>query len=245
MNRLRKWLPGVGLSLFSLSALCASVVTVHQPGKTWSAEPADTLSRLVTQPQLNNVWRQGAVIATPSATLRAQQTQQQVLASLSAWQNRADDERIATIRAVAAQIRSLRIVGRQFVSLDPDAVRTDARGDRSLEGRYDLWLSPAPRTVTLMGAVATPGKLAWRPGASIRDYLQGQLRLAGADRNNVTVIDPDGSTVVAPVAYWNARHIEAEPGAVLWVGFDPRAVPDDFTDLNEQIVALLTRRIPD
>lgn len=68
MNRLRKWLPGVGLSLFSLPALCASVVTVHQPGKTWSAEPADTLSRLVTQPQLNNVWWQGAVIATPSAT---------------------------------------------------------------------------------------------------------------------------------------------------------------------------------
>ncbi|EHN8899177.1 capsule biosynthesis GfcC family protein [Enterobacter hormaechei] len=228
-----------------MSASCASVVTVHQPGKTWSAEPADTLSRLVTQPQLNNVWWQGAVIATPSATRRAQQTQQQVLASLSAWQIRADDERIATIRAVAAQIRSLRIVGRQFVSLDPDAVRTDARGDRSLEGRYDLWLSPAPRTVTLMGAVATPGKLAWRPGASIRDYLQGQLRLAGADRNHVTVIDPDGSTVVAPVAHWNARHIEAEPGAVLWVGFDPRAVPDDFTDLNEQIVALLTRRIPD
>jgi len=96
-----------------------------------------------------------------------------------------------------------------------------------------------------MGAVATPGKRAWRPGASIRDYLQGQPRLAGADRNNVTVIDPDGSTVVAPVAYWNARHIEAEPGAVLWVGFDPRAVPDDFTGLNEQIVALLTRRIPD
>lgn len=181
----------------------------------------------------------------PSATRRAQQTQQQVLASLSAWQNRADDERIATIRAVATQTRSLRIVGRQFISLDPDAVRTDARGDRSLEGRYDLWVSPAPRTVTLMGAVATPGKLAWRPGASIRDYLQGQLRLAGADRNNVTVIDPDGSTVVAPVAYWNARHIEAEPGAVLWVGFDPRAVPDDFTGLNEQIVALLTRRIPD
>ncbi|MEQ5339470.1 capsule biosynthesis GfcC D2 domain-containing protein [Enterobacter hormaechei] len=91
---------------------------MHQPGKTWSAGQADTLSRLVTQPQLKNVWWQGAVIATPSATRRAQQTQQQVLASLSAWQNRADDERIATIRAVAVQIRSLRIVGRQFVSLD-------------------------------------------------------------------------------------------------------------------------------
>ncbi|WP_320628495.1 capsule biosynthesis GfcC D2 domain-containing protein [Enterobacter hormaechei] len=171
MNGHKKWLPGVGLSLFSLSALGASVVTVHQPGKTWSAEQADTLSRLVTQPQFNNVWWQGAAIATPSATRRAQQTQQQVLALLTAWQNRADDERAATVRAVAAQIRSLRIVGRQFVNLDPDAVRTDAHGDRPLEGRYDLWLSPAPRTVTLMGAVATPGKRAWRPGASIRDYL--------------------------------------------------------------------------
>ncbi|MGU0056231.1 capsule biosynthesis GfcC family protein [Enterobacter hormaechei] len=150
-----------------------------------------------------------------------------MLASLSAWHNRADDERIATIRAVAAQIRFLRIVGRQFVSLDPDAVRTDARGDRSLEGRYDFWLSPAPRTVTLMGGRHAGKRSA--TGRSIWNYLQGQLRLAGADRNNVTVIDPDGSTVVAPVAYWNARHIEAEPGAVLWVGFDPRAVLDDFT----------------
>lgn len=245
MNRLRKWLPGVGLSLLSLPVLCAGVVTVHQPGKTWSAGQVYTLSQLVTQPQLNNVWWQGAAIATLSATLLAQQTQQQVLASLSAWQNRADDERTATIRAVAAQIRSLRIVGRQFVSLEPDTVRTDVHGDRPLEGRYDLWLSPAPHTVTLMGAVETPAKLAWRPGASIRDYLQGQPRLAGAEKNNVTVIDPDGSTVVAPVAYWNARHIEAAPGAVLWVGFDPREVPDDFTGLNEQIVTLLTRRIPD
>ncbi len=127
MNRLRKWLPGVGLSLFSLPALCASVVTVHQPGKTWSAGQADTLSRLVTQPQLNNVWWQGAVIATPSATRRAQQTQQQVLASLSAWQNRADDERIATIRAVATQIRSLRIVGRSLsASIQTPCVPTPA-----------------------------------------------------------------------------------------------------------------------
>ncbi len=89
------------------------------------------------------------------------------------------------------------------------------------------------------------GETGLASGRKHQGLLTGQLRLAGADRNNVTVIDPDGSTVVAPVAYWNARHIEAEPGAVLWVGFDPRAVPDDFTGLNEQIVALLTRRIPD
>ncbi|MEX9253699.1 capsule biosynthesis GfcC family protein [Pseudenterobacter timonensis] len=245
MKSHKNWLPGAGLYLLSLPALCASVVTVHQPEKTEAVAHADTLSQLVTQPQLAGSWWHGAVIATPCATLHAQQMQQQVLTALSGWQSRAGNNQGAAVRAVAAQIRSLQIVGRQFVSLDPDVVRTADRGDRPLEGRYDLWLPAEPYTVTLMGAVATPEKLAWRPGASIRDYLQGQQRLAGADRNNVTVIDPDGSTVVAPVAYWNARHIEAEPGAVLWVGFAPRTVPDDFKGLNEQIVALLTRRIPD
>lgn len=245
MKSHRNWLFGAGLYLLSLPAFCASVVAVHQPGKTTLQIHADTLSQLVTQPQLAHAWWNGAVIATPVATQRTQQEQQQVLAALSAWQRRADGRQADAIRVVTAQIRSLRIAGRQFVSLDPDVVRTRDRGDRPLAGRYDLWLSPEPHTVTLMGAVAAPGKLAWRPGASIDDYLQGQQRLAGADKNNVTVIDPDGSTVIAPVAYWNARHTEAEPGAVLWVGFAPRAVPDDFSGLNEHIVALLTRRIPD
>jgi len=79
----------------------------------------------------------------------------------------------------------------------------------------------------------------------VTEYLGETALLSGADRSYAWVIYPDGRVQKAPVAYWNARHIEAEPGAVLWVGFDPRAVPDDFTGLNEQIVALLTRRIPD
>lgn len=58
-------------------------------------------------------------------------------------------------------------------------------------------------TITLLGAVSGAGQLPWQAGRSVTDYLQDHPRLAGADKNNVMVITPEGETVVAPVALWN------------------------------------------
>ncbi|HFZ8994539.1 TPA: capsule biosynthesis GfcC D2 domain-containing protein [Citrobacter freundii] len=245
MKNLIHLLTGAGLCLLSANASCNGVVTVHEQGKQWRIEQVENLSQLVTQPQFTNAWWSGAAIATPAATAQIQQQKKQVLAELSAWEKRADSEQAVAIQAVRKQLESLQIIGRQFVSLDPDVVRTEANGNPRLAGNYDLWLPPESHTVTLMGAITRPQVLTWRPGLSIREYLQGEQRLAGADKDNAIVIYPDGSTVTAPVAYWNARHIEAVPGSLIWTGFSSWTLPGEFADLNERIISLLARRIPE
>ncbi|WP_435890244.1 capsule biosynthesis GfcC family protein [Escherichia coli] len=81
-------------------------------------------------------------------------------------------------------------------------------------------------TITLLGAVSGAGQLPWQAGRSVTDYLQDHPRLAGADKNNVMVITPEGETVVAPVALWNKRHVEPPPGSQLWLGFSAHVLPE-------------------
>ncbi|MCQ8791431.1 capsule biosynthesis GfcC family protein, partial [Escherichia coli] len=52
-------------------------------------------------------------------------------------------------------------------------------------------------------------------------------------------------TVVAPVALWNKRHVEPPPGSQLWLGFSAHVLPEKYADLNDQIVSVLTQRVPD
>ncbi|HHI5659915.1 TPA: capsule biosynthesis GfcC family protein, partial [Escherichia coli] len=100
-------------------------------------------------------------------------------------------------------------------------------------------------TITLLGAVSGAEQLPWQAGRSVTDYLQDHPRLAGADKNNVIVITPEGETVVAPVALWNKRHVEPPPGSQLWLGFSAHVLPEKYADLNDQIVSVLTQRVPD
>ena len=60
-----------------------------------------------------------------------------------------------------------------------------------------------------------------------------------------TKMAPEGETVVAPVALWNKRHVEPPPGSQLWLGFSAHVLPEKYADLNDQIVSVLTQRVPD
>lgn len=229
-------------------ALADSIVTVHdvRTGHERSIEQAQTLAQLVTEPSLmNSVWWPGALIATPSASSQARAQYQAAMTQLAAWKAQADPQQAASIAAVEAQLRKVRVAGRQFVSLDPDIVRVNAAHNPRLTGDYMLWVSGRPDTVTVMGVLNGAGPQPWQAGKSIRQYLQGHARLTGADKNIAVVIRPDGSTQTAPVAYWNSRHIEAEPGSLIWVGFSSWALPREFASLNERLISVLTRRIPE
>jgi Capsule biosynthesis GfcC len=232
------------LSLLSSHVWSQSQVTVHllDRGETLQIDNIDTLSQLATHPALmNNSGWPGAVIATPAATAQAQRDREQVLQALSAWANQADDVSAATFRHVKQQLQPLRVTGRQFITLDPDEVRTDPAANLRLNGDYVLYSAARPDTITLFGAISRHGAVAWRPGTSVAEYLAGNPRLSGADSDTVMLISPDGRTERAPVAYWNRRHVEAEPGSILWVGFSGHA----FRELNQQIVSLLARRVPE
>lgn len=58
------------------------------------------------------------------------------------------------------------------------------------------------------------------------------------------VITPEGETVVAPVALWN-KDMWNHHGSQLWLGFSAHVLPEKYADLNDQIVSVLTQRVPD
>lgn len=220
-----------------------SQVTVH--GQTsLRIDHAQNLSQLVTNPALQTWWP-GTVITSRDATVVAQQQQKQLLADLRAWQAGSGESLAATIGSVIHQLSALQITGRLFTSLDPDWVRLRPEANRTLLGSYDLYTVAPPTQVLVLGALSNPGKESWQPGRTVRDYLAAHDRLSGGERSIATVIAPSGATQQVPIAYWNQRHIEVEPGSVIWLGFTSWSLPWGQADLNARMLSVLTHRIPD
>lgn len=233
------------LSLFSTAALAEGQVTVHAPHNQNSVQiTAANLAQLMTQPTLMP-YSNNAVIAEHAASAVAQQQYQQTLEQLRAWRADSSGERAATINEVARQLSDITVTGRQFTSLDPDWIRLHPTENRRLEGSYDLYLAAPTRSVLLLGTLAGAGKVSWQPGQSVRQYLANHERLSGAERNFATVISPSGATQQVPIAYWNHRHVEVEPGSIIWLGFSDWSLPSAYNDLNSRILSVLTHRIPD
>lgn len=238
-----------GLSLLSSAGAQATAqVIVHSPHNGGQAELSQIadLAQLVTLPplQANTDWRR-TFIAERGASAVAQQHYQQTLGELRAWRADSSGDRAAAIDEVIRQLSAIRVTGRQFTSLDPDWIRLHPADNRRLEGSYDLWLQTPPDSVLLLGALSGAGKVSWQPGKSVRDYLEGHSLLSGAERNFVTVIAPSGATQQVPVAYWNHRHVEVEPGSLIWLGFSSWSLPGAYEDLNDRLLSVLTHRIPD
>ncbi len=227
-------------------ALADAQITVHraQGQPTIQLGPMQNLSQLVTDPALQSEWPATA-IAERGATAVAQRQQQQLLHDLRAWQADSSADLAATLGAVIHQLSAVQVIGRQFTSLDPDVVRLRPEANRTLSGQYDLYLVAAPETITVAGALTAPGKVRWEPGKTVRAYLADHTPLAGADRNIATVISPDGQLHEAPIAYWNQRHVEVDPGSLIWLGLDAGSLPWGKPDFNARMLSVLTHRIPD
>lgn len=251
MKKITLLLAGISLGV-SLSAYAESQVTVYSPGQTQTStvDHAQNLAQLVSSPALmGKTWWPGTVIAEKLATAAAIQQQQQLLARLQGWsaQLRADDDgdKAAVVDNLRQQIAAVRVTGRQIVNLDPDWVRMRPAENRRLEGDYSVYTLQKPVTLTLAGLITDSGKTSWQPGRSVVDYLNAHDRLSGAERNTAVLISPEGRVTEVPVAYWNRRHAEPEAGSTLYVGFSSWSLPGDYDDLNQQIVSVLTHRIPD
>jgi hypothetical protein len=251
MKKITLILAGMVASL-SLHAQADGRVSIFYPGQ---AQPVEVdhvanLAQLVARPELaQKTWWPGTVIGEKLATAVALQQQQQLLARLQTWRDRLknddDAEQAAVVENVRQQIAALKVTGRQIVNLDPDWVRLKPQANRTLEGEYSVYTLQRPTSVTLAGVVEQAGKTPWAAGRSAVEYLDAHPRLSGGERNTAQVISPAGDVTEVPVAYWNRRHFEPQPGSIIFVGFSSWTLPSAYADLNQQIVSVLTHRIPD
>jgi len=247
MKKTTVFLAGI-LSCLTISAIADSKVSVYYPGQQEISvvSHAANLSQLVASPALQGkTWWPGTVISERQASAVAEQHYQQLMARLKAWAAESEGEKAATINNVIQQLSAIKVTGRLEATLDPDWLRMRPELNRRLAGEYSVYTLPKPHSVTLLGAITGSGKVSWQPGGDTRDYLDGHDRLAGADRNIAVIISPSGEITQAPVAYWNHRHVEVEPGSIIYIGFSSWSLPGAYEDLNQQIISVLTHRIPD
>lgn len=251
MKKITTLLAGIVASL-SLQAMADSQVTVFYPGQSQTAvvSHAENLAQLVASPALQEkTWWPGTVIGEKLATAVALRQQQELVARLQVWRDnlRSDNDlaEAAVVDNVRQQVASLKVTGRQLVNLDPDWVRTRPQANRRLAGEYSVYTVAKPTSVRLAGAVDGAGTTPWVAGRPVADYLDSRAHQSGAERNVALVISPAGEVTEVPVAYWNRRHVELEAGSTIFIGFSSWALPSDLADLNQQIVSVLTHRIPD
>lgn len=248
MKKLTRFILGSTLSALSAYAFATGTVVVESQNHAQQTEIANLsrLSQLVTHPALaQETWWAGAVIAAPQGLDKVQKSQQAVLSRLAACKTEASPKEAIVLQSAIDQLKNIRVVDRLFTPLDPDAVRSLNGADVALQGPYRLYTRSEPSTVQIMGAVSRPGPVMWQPATTVSRYLAFQDFLSGANRSDVTIIHPDGHTTVAPIAYWNNLHREAEPGSILWVGFSSCAENSAGGPLQNDIISLLTRRVAD
>jgi|SRR5476649_1672176 len=237
---------------FIASAAADSRVAIYAPGQSQPVvlEGINTLQQLTLNPKLaGQTWWPGTVIAEKMATVAQLEQQRQLLGRLDALiadlRGDNDGDFAGSVQQVRSQIAALRVTGRQFVSLDVDLIRLQSGANRKLQGDYSLYTLAKPTSVHIYGAVTPAGPQPFQVSRNVQDYLETPQRLSGAEKSYATLITPDGQAKTVPVAYWNRRHNEVAPGSIIYVGFSSWALPNDYQDVNEKIVSLLTHRIPD
>ncbi|WP_336369201.1 capsule biosynthesis GfcC family protein [Rahnella perminowiae] len=231
-------------------AFSAGNVTVYT--RASQGQPVQTLSHIKDMRQMmaesdliRHSWAPGTVIAVPAATSEAQQQYLNMQNQLKAWSITESGDTQQTINRVIQQLQGLRVTGRQFTPMDADLILNNNAANRQLQGDYRVYTATRADNIWLLGAVSGAGKQPWVAGRTVREYLGEHQFLAGANLNEAVVIDPNGTVRVAPVAYWNYRHVEAQPGSIIWVGFSDWTLPRQYKNLNQSIVSVLAHRIPD
>lgn len=173
-----------------------------------------------------------------------EQQRQQLLELLLQLQQQAPTELQAELFALQQQLASWRLGQRVFIPIDYDLARAQQAFNPAFEpGRYKLQLQQRPDTLLFWGALQRPLTLEHLGGAAISAYLNALPRSAVADKSWAVIIQPDGTVVNTGVAAWNHQHLEAMPGAQVFIPFAAGHFNTDFTLLNTKLLALALHRI--
>lgn len=206
----------------------------------------DGLQQLPTYNKTTNkevvpIYWLGAALLDIQNTAALETKRQQVLTLLSKMGEAKDDSAYnAKLAKLAQFIRNLKLGQRVVQPLDIDLIRINDSYNSLIDGRFLLVLPPRPSTVTVLGAVAQTGDLAWQSQKTSKDYLKQAGTLDNAETSTVWIIQPDGKVIKQSIAYWNHQEQDIAPGASLYVEFS--SLFDDYTQLNENIVELLRNR---
>lgn len=237
--------------LLSGSVAASSHVVVETNGNVESIRlPNDAhLADLLTHAHIpTGTYWPTARIATAASQAQVDAERQALLHELEMleyqWHNEGETRNAYAVRELRVELAAVKLIGRLPVTLDPDWVRIRSEDNSLLQGEYRLVLSARPTTLMVLGLVNGNLRPLIKSGQVIADYIDGECLSAGECAWGY-LIQNDGTIEKVGLEYWNRQHREADPGAVLFVGFDNDQLPENYRNLNSRIAHLLTNRIAD
>jgi hypothetical protein len=237
--------------LLSSTVSAASHVELNIDGKAESITFNDQahLADLLTHPLIpTDTYWSTARIATPASQSQVDGERQVLLHELEIleyqWHNEGETQKAYAVRELRSELAAVKLIGRLPATLDPDWVRIRPEDNPLLHGDYRLVLPARPTSLMVLGLVNGNPRPLLKSKQVIADYIDAEC-LPGGECAWGYLIQNDGSVEKVGLAYWNRQHREADPGAVLFIGFDNDQLPEPYRDLNSRIAHLLTNRIAD
>lgn len=167
-----------------------------------------------------------------------QHKKQQILALLDTKYVGMDKpQNINAFKSLSSWISRNEFIKREFIPLDLDTIRLKSELNPKLSGQYLLNLTTKPDHILVLGAVRHNGVQPFRPNQQAAKYLAWAMPISDSDNSFAWLIQPDGKVEHYPIAYWNQRHIDIAPGAIIYLEF--QGVRDNEQELNSAILELL------
>ncbi|KXI22121.1 capsule biosynthesis GfcC family protein [Photobacterium sanguinicancri] len=194
-------------------------------------------------------WLQAAIFTQP-----LEQEKSTLLALITAKQSELviTEERYTALATLHQFISNSHFAKRAPLELDYDQTRITSSANPLLSGELTLQLPARSEQVWVLGAVKDAGAIKWQQRQSTAEYLEQAKAISAAENDTAVVIQPDGKIQTHPIAYWNERHHDVAPGAIIYLpftggwlapldnlGFDASG----FNEINQAVVSLLRERV--
>lgn len=174
----------------------------------------------------------------------AAQTQQQILAKLTALIADAEPELQQALYALAYEIKEWQVAQRILLPIDYDLARINpAFNPRFEPGNYVLRLTERPDQVRIFGAVNSSRNTPHIGALTVEAYLAAVNLNAYADTGKVWVIQPDGQVKAALVHAAANDLVQPMPGAMLFIPFSASWFNKDLAELNTLVLSLAVNRV--
>ncbi|OYQ00819.1 hypothetical protein B7L09_27750 [Pseudomonas mandelii] len=201
----------------------------------------------LAQPNPESYWLAAAWLRQP---LHEEQTRLKtgVLFDLKVLQRTAllfdRPSRAALALRLYEQVSRMPVTGRQVAVLDPIAVEVGFARNFRLDDGDSLIYPKRSDVVEVLGAVAEPCRLTYRPLQEARDYLQRCSPLADADADYLWIVQPDGVTRRVGIAPWNRESGQVPAaGSKILVPVKTDDLNPPIPELNQQLAEFLATQL--
>lgn len=183
----------------------------------------------------------------PADITQLEQQRKHLLLQLQQLQQVYAQERQTELEASTAElsqdITNWPLAKQLLLPLDPDRVRIKPElNPKLVPGQYELIVGPRPAVIQVSGLAKTK-TLPLLNAATAANYAEQLKLLDGASTSFIYVIPAGQTAFVAQIGLWNSERQDIPAGAVLFVPFEERVLPAEFTDLNKQIAELIQHKV--